>query len=200
MPAQGALGRPPVPLAIRPPLAAGIEPRQLVVVMIAGLPEGARLSAGLDNRDGSWTLSPKDLVGLELLPAAGGPRELVLQVTAVAVRNREGELASAADEVRVELEPAAPLALAIDPALLQRDGAALDALVIRDLPRGARLSGGTFDPAIDGWVLLPRQLEGLTLTPAAGQGAFELTVLGVSVGAAGRPQAQVLTRLRVAPA
>ncbi|WP_345773616.1 hypothetical protein, partial [Azospirillum oleiclasticum] len=32
-------------------------------VTIAGLPDGATLSAGTDNGDGSWTLAPADLDG-----------------------------------------------------------------------------------------------------------------------------------------
>ena len=93
---------------------------------------------------------------------------------------------------------AAAIALAIDPAVLQSGGPGLNALVIRDLPEGARLSAGTFDPAIGGWVLLPRQLAGLTLTPPPGRAGFTLTVLGISLGAGGGGQAKVLTRLPIA--
>ena len=93
---------------------------------------------------------------------------------------------------------APPIALAIDPAVLRADGPGLNALVMRDLPEGATLSAGTYEPAIDGWVLLPRQLPGLTLTAPAGHAAFTLTVLGVSLGAGGGGEAKVLARLPIA--
>jgi hypothetical protein len=69
---------------------------------------------------------------------------------------------------------------------------------LRDLPEGAKLSAGTYEPAIEGWVLLPRQLPGLTLTTPAGHAAFTLTVMGVSLGAGGGGAAKVLTRMPIA--
>ena len=46
---------------------------------------------------------------------------------------------------------------------------AFDALVIRDLPAGARLSAGAYDPAIDGWVLRPQDLSALAILPPPAQ-------------------------------
>ncbi len=167
--------------------------------MISGVPAGAALSAGLDNGDGSWMLTPQELAGLMLIMPAGSPEDLTLTVTAVAVKNREGELATRSENVRVSTHPAAvrSIPLDIDPAIA-RDNAGVKALVIRDLPQGASLSAGTYDQAIGGWVLLPRQLDGLALTAPAGAPTFTLTVLGISLDAAGSAKAQVLTRLPVA--
>jgi hypothetical protein len=142
-------------------------------------------------------LSPQDLVGLALTAPTACTGSIVLKVTAVAVNNREGELAAVSETTRMSLDPGAAIALAIDPAVLRARGPGLNALVIRDLPEGARLSAGTYDPAIEGWVLLPRQLAGLTLTPPAGQAGFTLTVLGISLGTGGGGQAKVLTRLPI---
>jgi hypothetical protein len=186
----------PVPLTVTLPGGAGVEAERIAVVVIGGLPQGAVLSAGIDNGDGSWMLSPQDLVGLALTAPTACTGDIVLKVTAVAVENREGELAAVSDAIHLSLERDAPIALAIDPAVLRAGGPGLNALVIRDLPEGARLSAGTYDPAIDGWVLLPRQLAALTLT-TAGQAGFTLTVLGISLGAGGGGQAKVLTRLPI---
>jgi hypothetical protein len=181
------------------PGGAGLDAERVVVVVIAGVPQGALLSAGIDNGDGSWTLSPQDLAGLTLRPPTGYSEDLALKVTALTVENFEGELAGASETIRVSFDPGAPIALAIDPAVLQADGPGLNALVLRDLPEGATLSAGTYEPAIDGWVLLPRQLPGLTLTAPAGHAAFTLTVMGVSLGAGGGGEAKVLARLPIAP-
>ena len=71
-------------------------------------------------------------------------------------------------------------------------------MMIRGVPPGARLSAGTYDPATDGWVLRPDQLESLTIAMPLGQGDFTLTVLGISLAAGGRAEARLLARLPVA--
>jgi hypothetical protein len=188
----------PVPLTVSLPGGAGGDAERVAVVVIDGVPQGAVLSAGVGNGDGSWMVSPQDLSGLALTAPAACREDIVLKVTAFVVENREGEITAVSDSIRLPLDGDAPIALAIDPAVLQAGGPGLNALVIRDLPEGARLSAGTYDPAIGGWVLLPRQLDGLTLTPPAGQAGFTLTMLGISLGAGGSGQAKVLTRLPIA--
>ena len=106
----------PVPLAIRPPSPAGFDAEQIALVMIGDMPEGATLSAGTAGGDGSWMLSPQDLAGLTLRLPVGHANAIALKVTALAIRNRDGELATAADTVRVSLDPASPIPLGIDPA------------------------------------------------------------------------------------
>src|SRR3546814_6810687 len=39
-------------------------------ITVSGVPEGAVLSAGTDNGDGSWSLAPADLTGLTITPPA----------------------------------------------------------------------------------------------------------------------------------
>jgi hypothetical protein len=189
----------PIALSIEPPSAEGADPASTAVVVISAVPAGAVLSAGLDNGDGSWMLSPHELAGLTLTMPAGSPEDVTLTVTAVAVKNRAGELATRSESVRVPTRPAADrsIPLAIDPAIA-RANAGVKALVIRDLPQGASLSAGTYDRSIGGWVLLPRQLDGLALRAPPGTADFTLTVLGISLDAAGSAKAQVLTRLPVA--
>ena len=188
----------PVPLPIRLPRGTRLDAERIALVVIAGVPQGALLSAGIDNGDGSWMLSPQDLAGLTLRPPAGCSEDVALEVTALAVENPEGELAVASETIHVPFGRHTSIALAIDPALLQTDGRGLNALVLRNLPEGASLSAGTYEPAIDGWVLLPRQLPGLMLTMPAGQSAFTLTVMGVALGGGGSGEAKILTRLPIA--
>ena len=170
-------------------------------MIIRGVPAGGALSAGIDDGEGRWVLSPRQLAGLTLTPPPGWSEPLTLEVTAVAVRNRAGEVATATESVVVALDAPAErvLALAIDPAALLRDVRPTpSALMIRNVPPGARLSAGTYDPATDGWVLRPDQLDGLTVTTPLGQGDFTLTVLGISLAAGARAEARLLTRLPVA--
>jgi hypothetical protein len=187
----------PIRLAVPLPAGEGIAARDVALVIIGGVPQGAVLSAGIDNGDGSWLLSAPDLVGLELSMPAGCRQDLTLDVTAVAVTSREGELASAADRLRLSLDPVPPIPLGLDPAA----GHGLQALMIRGLPHGARLSAGTFDPSIDAWVVLPRQLDGLCVIPAAAEaGGFSVTVMGLTRAAGGRAETRLVARLPIAPA
>ena len=67
----------------------------------------------------------------------------------------------------------------------------LDASLVRDLPVGVTLSAGTYDPALDVWVLLPHQLAGLSvLTSGAQPAGFTLSLAGVSLqaGSGARPR------------
>lgn len=192
-----------MPLAVSPPCANGVNPEDMAVVVIGGLPWGAALSAGIDNGNGSWTLSPKELSGLCLTPPPGWAQDLTLQVTAVTVKNRVGELATASGTVGVSFEP--PLEpradgstpLVIDPALARDGASTLSALVVRGVPAGARLSAGTYDPAIEGWVLLPDQLADLAVTLPEGGADCTLTVLGIALEPGGHARSKVLTRVPV---
>lgn len=53
------------------------------------------LSAGDDNGDGSWTLTPAQLTGLSITPPANFSGTMSL--TATAISSEEGTTASAAD-------------------------------------------------------------------------------------------------------
>jgi hypothetical protein len=193
-----------VALGLRVPDGLGAHAGEVALVVIRRLPAGAALSAGAACDDGTWLLSPRDLGGLCLTPPPGWSGELTLEVVAIAVRDRDGELASVSSAIAVPLRPVpggrapAPIPVAIDARVLNGDGASLDALIVRDLPAGATLSAGAYDAAIDGWVLLPRQAGALTVTPAIGQTEdFTLTLLGVRLSDA-RAKPRLLARIPIA--
>lgn len=83
--AAGSETRPPPPAPIALDLAGALgdvlDGRGLAIT-VAGLPAGAQLSAGSDNRDGSWSLGPGDLDGLTISLSADAEAELTLSVTA----------------------------------------------------------------------------------------------------------------------
>jgi hypothetical protein len=202
----------------------GLDPESILLVVIRGVPDDVRLSAGVRDDDGSWSLSPLDLPDLTITPASGeGPGEIgdrEITITGIALRDG-GALAAVTETVpladyltaardtsegSVEASPTpdsrqlssegATIALDLDPALWQ--GLAFDALVIRNLPAGARLSAGAHDPAIDGWVLRPQDLAALAIIPPAGQRTdCTLTLLGVTLRPGGGDAARVLARLPV---
>ena len=88
------------------------------------------------------------------------------------------------------------IALDIDPGVWA--GEQFDALVVRDLPPGARLSAGSYDPSIDGWVLMLQDLPTLAIAPPAGLSAdFSLTLMGVALRPGDGNAARVLARLPV---
>ena len=60
-------------------------------ITISGVPDGATLSAGTDNGDGSWTLTSAQLTGLTVTPPADSDADFTLTVTAAATEAEDGE-------------------------------------------------------------------------------------------------------------
>jgi hypothetical protein len=191
---------PALPVSLRLPRVEGVDPDRIVVVIICGVPPGGILSAGIDDGDGRWVLSPRQLSGLALTPPPGWREDLPLEVTAVGVRNRAGDFATRTDTVVVALDAPAEtvVPVEIDPDVIRDGGPAPDVLMIRGVPAGARLSAGTYDPATNGWVLRPDQLAGLELAAPSGERGVVLTVMTITLGAGGRAEARLLARLPVA--
>src|SRR3546814_169388 len=79
-------------------------------ITVSGVPEGAVLSAGTNNGDGSWTLAPADLEALTVTPAANSDADFQLTVTATAAEGATGETATetAVIDVRVNAVADAP--------------------------------------------------------------------------------------------
>ncbi len=60
-------------------------------ITISGVPEGATLSAGTDNGDGTWTLEEGDLDGLTITPPADSDADFELSVSATSTESSTGE-------------------------------------------------------------------------------------------------------------
>ncbi|MFV3073750.1 beta strand repeat-containing protein, partial [Niveispirillum fermenti] len=93
-----------IPLDIQSVLT-DLDGSETLHVTVAGLPAGARLSAGTDNHDGSWTLAPADLVNLSLHAPDGSSGGLGLTVTATA-REAAGGSAALSANLHVSLSAA----------------------------------------------------------------------------------------------
>jgi hypothetical protein len=191
-----------VPLSLALLDGDGAGPDAVVLVVVRGLPEAASLSAGARGGDGSWLLSPRNLTGLSLtVPAAS--TDLSLEVVAISIASRHGELTSASRTVVIPVRSdavagaPAPIPLGLNPHTLSEAGP-FDVIVVLDLPAGASLSPSTYDAAIDAWVVLPRQLAELSVLPAAGHRQdFTLSLFGLSLQPDSREDPRLLAQIPV---
>lgn len=181
-------------------------------IRIAGVPEGASLSAGTRLEDGSWSLTADQLDGLGLALAPDSDADFDLRVTATSTTARGAiavaesvihvDVAGVADVPTLSVSDAAgsedaPVQLEIGAALRDADGSESLAIRIAGVPEGATLSAGT--QLEDGtWLLSPGDLTGLTLAPAANMsGEFDLTVVASSSEASNASAASTARLLHV---
>ena len=181
---------------------------ETLLVSIAGVPQGASLSAGTSGDGGVWHLEPKDLEDLTLTiePNMSGTFELAVSATA---SEASGDIATVkdtipvtvtgiADSPRLEVRSADGTAgdlipLEITAALEDTDDSESLRLVISELPDGARLSAG-IDQGNGDWELEAKDLAGLALLPAPGSaGSFDLTVAATAAEADGDTATETAT-------
>ncbi|NQV84683.1 MAG: hypothetical protein HQ494_12790, partial [Rhodospirillales bacterium] len=176
-------------------------------VTIAGVPAGATLSAGTLNTDGTWTLSPDQLTGLTVTPAADSDADFALTVTATSTDGADTATSTSTINVTVDAVADAPtldlnasvagdqsagavtgdadttIALDISSALTDTDGSESLSVTISGVPAGATLSSGTLNT--DGtWTLDPANgdLNNLSMTPPLGfSGAIALAVVATAL-------------------
>ncbi len=169
---------------------------EVLSVVIEGLPEGARLSKGINNGDGSWTLTPSQLSGLTVTPPADWSGTMNLTMSAHAREISNGSVATTRATFQVQVDAVAdtpvvsardiagledqPIALNLSAALTDRDGSEVLTVVISGMPAGATLTYGTRQP--DGtWIVSPADLPRLAVTPPQNfSGQFNLTVRATS--------------------
>ena len=160
------------------------DPRDTVSITIAGVPADATLSAGTNNGDGTWTLTPAQLSGLTL--TAGEVTTANLTVTAT---NTEGVTASTSGSIALTVNSVAPTLSAPTSLSVSEDRTIALSIIetpfnpndtvsitIAGLPADATLSAGT-NNGNGTWTLTPAQLAGLTLT------AGEVTTASLTVTA-----------------
>ncbi|MBI4182758.1 MAG: hypothetical protein HY521_02025 [Proteobacteria bacterium] len=178
-----------IPLSIGVALADADGSEGLGAITISGVPAGAVLSAGEDQGNGVWVLTPAQLAGLTITPAADSDADFTLTVraetaegstTAAVERTLAVTVSGVADAPVVTVSDAAGAAgtaipLSIGVGLSDTDGSeSLGAITISGVPSGAVLSAGE-DQGNGVWVLTPAQLAGLTITPPPGS-AQEVTL------------------------
>ncbi|MDG4721841.1 beta strand repeat-containing protein, partial [Thalassospira aquimaris] len=179
--------------AIALDIDAGLtDSSEVLTITISGVPDGATLSAGTDNGDGTWTLSSGDLEGLTITPADDFSGSFDLGVTATSADGEDVatttgsitvDVAGVADAPTLDVADAlgsedSAIALDIDAGLT--DSSETLTITISGVPDGATLSAGT-DNGDGTWTLSSGDLEGLTITPADDfSGSFDLGVTATS--------------------
>ena len=104
----------PIPLDIAAALT-DTDGSEVLSITVAGVPAGGILSAGTDNGDGSWTLTPAQLTGLTVtLPDnLPGDAPFTLTVTATATEQSNDSIASTAAAIEVTVSNVAPQNVAL---------------------------------------------------------------------------------------
>ncbi len=180
-----------------------IDGSESLSITISGVPAGASLSAGTDNGDGSWTLTPAQLAGLTITPAADSDADFALTVTATATEANGGDTATNTGTIQVTVNAVADapavaassfsveasssdVPLGISVALTDADGSeALGASVtIEGIPSSFQLNHG-FEADSGSWIVPISDLSTLALQPVGGAiptpGEFVLHVTATSI-------------------
>ncbi len=185
---------------------------ETISITISGVPEGATLSAGTDNGDGTWSMTAADLEGLTITPPENSDEDFTLTVTA-SVTDDDGTTASTTGTLNVTVNAVADtpelsvedatgtedtaIPLEIDAALTDLDGSETLSITISGVPKGATLSAGT-DNGDGSWTLTQDELEGLTITPPEDSSEdFTLTVTATATEADGGDTATRTAELEV---
>ncbi|GAB6051584.1 hypothetical protein JCM17960_04040 [Magnetospira thiophila] len=101
---------------------------ETLVVTIDGVPDGASLSAGTENDDGTWTLTADDLNGLTITPADDSGADFDLTVTATAMEGN-GDIATTTSTLSVtvnDVADAPTLTVSLGDAQVTTDGSGSD--------------------------------------------------------------------------
>ncbi|MCR4378460.1 MAG: cadherin-like domain-containing protein [Rhodospirillales bacterium] len=169
-----------------------VDNSESLSIAIDGVPEGAILSAGTDNGNGSWTLDPVDLVGLLITPPMDYNGAFTLAVTVTAVEAANGSAAAITNSFDVKVTPVAdvpdlvvsdvvgdvnmPVILDIAAQLTDMDGSEGLAVLIEGVPGGLTLSAGVQN-ADGAWEVPPGDLAGISLMASRNfTGTFDLRV------------------------
>ena len=111
-----------IALEIRAELA-DTDGSETLTFVISGVPAGSVLSAGTDNGDGTWSLTPADLPGLTITPPTDLEADFDILVTATATESSNGDTASTTLPLHVDVLGVndAPVAADIDLGQIQED-------------------------------------------------------------------------------
>lgn len=169
-----------VPLALSA-LLADRDGSEILSVVLEGLPHGTRLSAGVNNGDGSWTLTSAQLAGLTLTPPGNWSGRMALTLVAHAMEGEDAAAASSRASFHVEVAGVADapmvdaashaaggedavLPLDIRALLADGDGSETLSVHVAGVPAGARFTMGT-DHGDGSWTIPGGALPSLGFQP-----------------------------------
>jgi len=175
-------------------------------IKVTGVPSGATLSAGTNNHDGSWTLTPAQLSNLHMTPPADFSGEIRLGVTSTTTDGTDHASATADLRLNVAAVAETPTLTGADVSIDEDSGSAalgvnlnlhVDpsetlSILIEGVPAGATLSAGTKN-ADGSWSLTAAQLQGLSVSPESQySGTMALRVTATSTEQTGEHASTVL--------
>lgn len=179
----------------------GEDEADVTSITISGVPQGATLSAGTDNGDGTYTLQASDLAGLTVTPPAYSDVDFTLSITATTADITTPPFALRVEVTAVANPPTlvandltvnedSTIDLGMSTALVDTDGSeAITSVTISGIPQGATLSIGDNQLIVgsQGSISVsPDDLANLSFTPPADfNGVIELTVSSTSTEGAG---------------
>lgn len=82
-----------------------VDGSESITYSVSGLPEGAHLTAGIQNTDGSWALTEDDLSDFSFVPPEGFAGQVTLVVTATATEAATGQTASTTEFINLIYDP-----------------------------------------------------------------------------------------------
>ncbi|MEM7252638.1 MAG: hypothetical protein AAF493_14580, partial [Pseudomonadota bacterium] len=162
-------------------------------VIVGGVPDGAVLSAGSNNGDGTWSMSSEALNGLTITPPQDFAGQLALSLTGVSIEMDTGAIAmtealgfvvdvtGVADSPSIDAMNASTfedtaVAIVLNAQLADTDGSEVMSAVFSNVPDGGSFSAGV-KLANGDWEVSGDAFEGLMFTPPVNaSGAFDLNV------------------------
>jgi alpha-tubulin suppressor-like RCC1 family protein len=73
-------------------LRTDVDGSETLRLIVSNMPSGAKLSAGTDNGDNSWTVDEKDIPGLQLIPPRQDDSEFSLAITILMTESNENSI------------------------------------------------------------------------------------------------------------
>jgi Ca2+-binding RTX toxin-like protein len=182
--------------AIALSISAGLsdtDGSEVLTLRISGVPSGVSLSAGTSLGGGVWSITPAQLTGLSITPAANADADFVLTVSAVTTETEGGDTATTSATLSVTVaadadtpsltvaqtisgEEDVPTSIPITVSTPDTDGSETLTVTIVGVPSTASLNAGQRQQ--DGsYRLTPANLVGLSMLLAAdASGLITLTV------------------------
>jgi len=189
-----------IPLTISSSLVDASE--TLSDITISRVPDGATLSAGKDNGDGSWVLTSAELAGLTITPPSNSDADFELSIDVTSTES-DATIATSSDTITVTVQAVldgavltaddvsgdedTSILLGITASLIDTDGSeTLGNVTISGVLNGS-LSVGT-DQGDSIWTVTQAQLAGLSFVPDNHfSGSVDLTVTVTASESGGTP-------------
>ncbi len=176
-------------------LLGDLDGSEHLSITIGNVPTGAVLSAGLDNHDGTWSLTPLQLIGLTITPPQNSDADFTLQMIATATE-QDGDVTSTVLPLHVTVNAIADIPTAnaantwgiinvaipvsIGGALTDTDGSETLSFIVRGVPDGFALNHGV-NNGNNSWTLTAAEIASLQINaPYDFEGRLHLTASAIA--------------------